>query len=325
MLIKIILLIILITINGIFSATEIAFLSLNKYELKKQIKKDNKKAKKILELLNDSSTFLSSIQIAITLSGFLASAFAAENFASELSDIINIDFLTTNILIIIITIVLSYFTLVFGELIPKKIGLAYSEKISFIMIDIINIVITVFKPFIIVLSSSVDTFIKIFNIKPKKELDEDNIKDNILDASLEEFEKYLLLNIFEFNDTTVKNAMTSIENVITIDINITKEELLKVLKKYKYTRYPIIKNNEIIGVLNIKDLIMKKVDKFNIKNYVRKITKIDSNTIIDDAFFMLSYSHDVMAIIKENNKTIGIITIEDIIEEVIPNVFDEYD
>ena len=137
MIIKIIILIILILINGVFSATEIAFLSLSKYELNKELKKGNKKAEKIRNLLNDSSSFLSAIQISITLSGFLASAFAAESFASELSNIISIDFISketlTTILIVLITIILSYFTLVFGELVPKKIGLAYTKKISFSM------------------------------------------------------------------------------------------------------------------------------------------------------------------------------------------------
>lgn len=325
MLIKLILLIILIIINGIFSATEIAFLSINKYKLNKEIKKDNIKAKKILDLLNDSSTFLSSIQISITLSGFLASAFAAENFASELSEILNINFLTTNILIIIITCILSYFTLVFGELIPKKIGLAYSEKISYSMVNIINITIIIFKPFILILKNSVNFFSKLLNIKQKEELNEDNIKDNIIDASLEEFEKNLLLNVFEFNDTTIKEIMTKMKDVISIDINIEKEEFLKIIKKHKYTRYPITKNNEIIGILNIKDIIIKKIDNFNIKKYTRKVTKLNSDTIIDDAFLILSSNHEVMALVKENNEIIGIITLEDIIEEVIPNVFDEYD
>lgn len=324
MLIKIFLLSVLIIINGIFSATEIAFLSLNKYELNKEIKKGNKKSGKILSLLNDSSTFLSSIQISITLSGFLASAFAAESFASELSDILNIKFLNTNVLIVLITIILSYFTLVFGELIPKKIGLVYSKKISFMMINPINIIITIFKPFIFVLKSSVNFFINLFNIKSKEEIDEDNIKDNIIDASLEEFEKYMLLNVFEFNDTTVKEVMTKLEDTITIDINTPKEEVSKILKEYKYTRYPITKNNKIIGLLNVKDLIIKKVEEFNLKDYVRNIKEIESSTIIDDAFLMLSSNHEVMASITEKGKTIGIITIEDIIEEVIGNVFDEY-
>lgn len=324
MIIKILLLIILIIINGIFSATEIAFLSLNKYELNKEIKKDNKKAKKILEHLNDSSTFLSSIQISITLSGFLASAFAAESFASELSNILNIEFLTTNVLIVIITIILSYFTLVFGELIPKKIGLAYSKNIAFSMVNIINIVIILFKPFILILTSSVNFFIKLLKVKNKEELEENNIKDNIIDAQLEEFEKYLLLNVFQFNDTTVKEVMTNIDNTISIDINASKKEVINILKQYKYTRYPIVSNNKIIGILNIKDLIIKKIDKFNLKDYIRNIPTIESNTIIDDAFFMLTSKHEVMAIVNEFGKNIGIITIEDILEEVIGNVFDEY-
>ena len=145
MIFKILLLIVLVLINGVFSATEIAFLSINKYKLSKEIKNGNKKAIKIAALLKDSSTFLSAIQILITLSGFLASAFAAENFASELSSLISITFISketlTNILIILITIILSYFTLVFGELVPKKIGLAYSLEISFKMVNIIDIVI----------------------------------------------------------------------------------------------------------------------------------------------------------------------------------------
>lgn len=324
MIIKIFLLGILIIINGIFSATEIAFLSLNKYELNKEIKNGNKKAKKILNLLNDSSTFLSSIQISITLSGFLASAFAAESFASELSEILNISFLTTNVLIVIITIILSYFTLVFGELVPKKIGLAYSKKIAFGMVEVINVIITIFKPFIVVLRSSVDAIVKLFNIRQQDSIDEDNVKDTIVDASLEEFEKYLLLNVFEFNDTMVKDVMTKLENVVSIDVNISKDDLLVILKKYKYTRYPVTRNDKIIGLLNIKDLMIKKIEDFKLSNYIRDITKISSDTIIDDAFLLLSSTHEVMASIVENGKVIGIITIEDIIEEVIGNVFDEY-
>lgn len=322
---KLILLIILILINGIFSATEIAYLSLSKYELNKKLKQGNRKAQKIINLLNDSSTFLAAIQISITLSGFLASAIAAEKFASELSELINIEFLTTNVLIVIITIILSYFTLVFGELVPKRIGLAHSETIAFIMVDIIDIIIIVFKPFIIILRNSVNFIIKLLKIKPKKEIEEDNIKDNILNSPLEEFEKYLLLNVFEFNDTTVKDIMTNIENVITIDINTTKEELFKILKKHKYTRYPVTKNNKIIGILNVKDLVIKKVPTFNLQNYIRKIRKIDSKTIIDDAYFKLSSNHEVMVSVTNDNKEIiGIVTIEDIIEEIIPNIFDEY-
>lgn len=328
MFLKIILLLFLIVINGIFSATEIAYLSLSKYDLHKELKKGNKKASKILVLINDSSTFLSAIQIAITLSGFLASAFAAENFASEIADFIVINNISkemlTNILVILITIILSYFTLVFGELIPKKLGLAYSKKISFAMIDPINFVITFFKPFIVILRATVNFFTKILNIQEQEKVDEDSVKSTIIDAELEEFEKDLLLNVFEFNDTTVKQAMTPKKEIISINYNTSADSLIKKLKTHKYTRFPITKDDQVIGFLNVKDLIIKNNKEFKLSNYLRSLPKIKSDTIIDDAFLYLRSKHEVMAGVYENEELIGIVTIEDIIEEVVGSIVDEY-
>lgn len=329
MIIKIILLLILILINGVFSATEIAFISINKYKLNKEIKKKNKKAVKIAELLKDSSTFLSAIQIAITLSGFLASAFAAENFASELSTIIKVSFLAqetlTNILVILITIILSYFTLVLGELVPKKIGLAYSDKIAFQMVEVIDIVIKVCKPFIIILKNSTDCLVKLLKIKKKTSNMEEEIKSSITDSNLEELEKQLLLNIFEFNDTTIGKIMTPKKDVITINITASKEEILKIIKEYKYTRFPITDGNDIIGVLNVKDLVIKQNKSFALKDYNRRIITLKDSMIIDDAYLYLNSNYEVMAKVVKNEEYIGIITLEDIIEELIGNIFDEYD
>ena len=329
MFIKIILLLVLILINGVFSATEMAFLSINKYKLAKEIKNKNKKAIKIANLLNDSSTFLSAIQIAITLSGFLASAFAAENFASELADIISISTISketlTSILVIIITIILSYFTLVLGELVPKKIGLAYSEKIAFSMVDIIDIVIKVCKPFIIILKASTDFIVKLFKVRRTSQNEEEDIKSTITDSNLEKLEKQLLLNIFEFNDTTIDKVMTPKNNVISIDINSTNEEILSTIKKYKYTRFPILENDKIIGILNVKDLVIKQNKDFKLKNYLRRIVTLNNDMIIDDAYLYLNSKYEVMAQVVKNNEFIGIVTIEDIIEELVGNIFDEYD
>lgn len=329
MLFKIILLFILILINGIFSATEIAFLSINKYNLSKEIKKKNKKAIKIAELLKDSSTFLSAIQIAITLSGLLASAFAAENFASELSSMLNISFISndtlTSVLIVIITFILSYFTLVFGELVPKKIGLSYSDKIAFQMVDVIDIVIRVCHPFIIILGSSTDAIVRLFRIKKNTSNIEEELKSTISESNLDDLEKKLLLNVFSFNDTTIKKAMTPKEEVISIKLDSSKEEVLKVIKKYKYTRFPIIDNDNIIGILNVKDIVIMKNKTFNLKNYLRKIPKLKDDMMIDDAYLYLNSNSEVMAYVIKDNQYIGIITIEDIIEELIGNVFNEYD
>lgn len=330
MLLEIVLLIILIFINGIFSATEIAFLSINKYELNKESVKNNKKAIKIINLINDSSTFLSAIQIAITLSGFLASAFAAENFASEIANLINISFLTeeatTNILIIIITIILSYFTLVFGELVPKKIGLAYSKELSYKMVNIVDFVIKVCKPFILILKNSTDFVTKILKIKKKTDNFEDDLKSTIVDSSLEELEKKLLLNVFEFNDTTVKDVMVKKSNVISIDKKIDKDELLNIIKEYRFTRFPVMDDNKVIGILNIKDLIVNHNRKFKLKDYIKSIPVMNEDMIIDDAFLYLNSNYQAMAIVAgDDGEYLGIVTTTDIIEEIIGNVFDEYD
>ena len=331
MLIRILILIILIGINGVFSATEIAFLSLNKYKLNKEVKKGNKKASKIVNLLNDSSTFLSAIQVAITLSGFLASAFAAESFADEIAFMLNLSILpietVTNILIVVITIILSYFTLVFGELVPKKIGLANPEKISYAMVGVICFVIAFFKPFIIILKASTNLMEKLLNIKPQKEEVEEELKDTIVDSNLEELEKKMLLKVFEFNDVTIKDVMTKKEKVVSIDVTESKEEVAKKVRKSKFTRFPVIKNDKVIGIVNIKDIILDsdRNKEYSVYRYLRKVEKLDAKTIIDDAFLLLNSNYEAMAIVKENNEYIGIVTVEDILEHIVGNVFDEYD
>ena len=326
--IKILLLIILIIINGIFAATEIAFLSLNKYELHKKIKEGNSKAVKILNLINDSSTFLSTIQITITLSGFLASAFAAENFASELASVITIQGITqetlTSILIVLITIILSYFTLVFGELVPKKIGMIYSEKIAYKMVGVINIVIKLLKPFIMILKSSVNFIMNILKLERKEDNNEDVIKDSIVESQLEDFEKNILFNVFEFDDKTVDKAMTPIKDVKSIDVNDSMSDILAEIKKYKYTRFPVTKDNKIIGVINIKDFVIKNAKNFSVKKHVKKLMKVSYDTITDDAYLLLTSKHCMMAAVEKDNEIIGIVTLEDIIEELIGNIYDEY-
>ena len=329
MLFRVIFLIILVIINGIFSATEMAFLSLSKYELNKELKKQSKKATKILNLLNDSSTFLSAIQIAITLSGFLASAFAAESFASEIADVLTISFLSkevlTSILIVIITMVLSYFTLVFGELVPKKIGLTYSKRIAFSMVPVIDIVIIIFKPFIVLLRASTELTLKLLKVDKVQENNEDEIKNSIMSADLEELEKKLLLNVFEFNDTTIDKVMTKKEDVVYLDINADIDSVMSAIKETKFTRFPVVDNDEVVGVLNIKDLLVHHKKGLEIKKYLRNIESLSYNMIIDDAFLYLNSEYEPIAKVEKDGKWIGIVTIEDIIEEIIGNIFDEYD
>ncbi len=329
MILKICVLALLVFLNGIFSATEIAFLSLSRYELNKEMKRKKKKAYRIVKLLNDSSTFLSAIQIVITLSGFLASAFAAESFASEIAEWMNPTWIgkdvLTNILVVLITLVLSYFTLVLGELVPKQIGLAYSKKIAFMMITPIDIVITIFKPFIFILGASTNFLLKVLRVRQKKGEEEEEIKSTIVESNLETLEKKILLRVFAFNDTVVEKVMTPREEVVTIDKKDSREQILKIIKATKYTRFPIMNQGEVIGVINIKDFLIHRNQNFSLNDYIRKIETISYDTIIDDAFLLLNRKYEPIAKVMKNGQWIGIVTLEDIIEEVVGNVFDEYD
>lgn len=339
MLFKIFILIILILLNGLFASTEMAFVSLNKMELSEQIKKGNKKSKKIKKLLDNSSGFLATIQICITLAGFLASAFAAETFAEDIVTVISphldisVSVLET-VTIILVTIILSYFTLIFGELVPKKIALAYPNKVSYMVVNLIYALEKILYPFVAFLTFSTNSVCKLLHIKQEKEekLTEKEIiaiiskgrEDGIIDNE----EQDLLLNIFKFDDTTAKEVMTPREKMVAVDCYTSQKVLLNVIKNSKYSRIPVYEEDldDIIGVLVVKDLIMQfsKESKFNIKNLIRKPFFVNADDKVDDVFRIMQKEKHSMAIVKDGNKTIGLITLEDAIEEILGNISDEY-
>lgn len=339
MLIKILILFLLIILNGIFSASEMAFVSLNKFELEDNIKKGNKKSRRIKKLLDNSSGFLATIQICITLAGFLSSAFAAETFAEDIVIAIS-PYLTisTSILetitIILVTLVLSYFTLVLGELLPKRIALAYPEKVSYLVVNIIYILEKILYPFVWLLTKSTSFICKIFKIKIDNEekLTEKEIisiiskgkEDGIIDST----EKAMLLNIFKFDDTTAEKVMTVREKMTAVDTYISEKALLNVIRTCKYSRIPVYKDklDNIVGILVVKDLIMQysRESKFDIKKILREAYFVNFNDKVDEIFKEMQHSKHAMAIVKNGNRTVGLITLEDAIEEILGNISDEY-
>jgi len=338
MLFSIILLVVLIFINGVFSASELAFLSLDKVKLKNEIEKGNKKAIKIEKLLSNPSSFLSTIQIGITLAGFLASAFAADYFADYFLNIINISFISLStlrtILVVLITIVLSYFTLVFGELVPKKIAINSSFKVAYLFIDLIRVVHVIFYPLIKLLTISTEFICKLFNIKESNnKLTEEDIKKMILlgkdEGILEEKEKEYILNVFNFNDVEVSKVMTKKDDVIILNIDDELKDNILKIKKTKYSRYPVYKDNidNIIGILNVKDLIIRYGDSENINliDILRPVVSFDWNEKIDDVFRFMQEKNESICTIYKNGKFVGIVTVEDAVEEIVGNIYDEYD
>ena len=331
---NLLLLIILIAINGIFSASELAFLKINKYELKNKIKIHDKKAIQINKILSDQSAFLSTIQISITLAGFLASAFAADYFADYFLQIINISFISSStlrtILVIIITFILSYVTLIFGELVPKKIAINNPYKIACIFIGLISFVKTFFSPLIKLLTLSTNFICKIFKIKENEDkITEDEIKKIILlgntEGVIEEKEKDYILNIFNFNDIEVEKIMTKKEDVVMININDDMKNILSTIKESKYTRFPVYDKNEIIGILNVKDFILNYNELKDLRSIVRTVNKYEYTEKIDDVFRMMQKNNEPISLIYNKKEMVGIVTIEDAIEEIVGNIFDEYD
>ena len=331
MLIRIILLVILIGINGILSASEIAYLSLDKYSI---AKKRDKKSKKIMKMLQDESKFLSTIQVGITLAGFLASAFAADSFTELLIGygfFLVSDSFTENFLMILITLILSYFTLVFGELVPKKVGLSNPTKIANLTIDFISAIAVVANPLIILLTKSTEIVCKILNIKERDDsLTEKDIKKMIVTGSkegvLEEKEKEYILNIFEFNDKTANKIMTPRSQVTILNINDTMPELIKKIKSSSFTRFPVLNGEKVVGFINIKDFIYihQTQKEVTIQDLIRPVLKFKKTEKIDDIFRIMQEKHETFSIIQDKDEFIGILTMEDAIEEIVGNIEDEY-
>lgn len=331
MIIKILILLILILINGILSASEVAFLSLNKYDL---MNKRNKKSTKILKTINDESKFLSTIQIGITIAGFFASAYASDTFTDALMDMglfIISDNFTEIFIMIIITFILSYITLVFGELVPKRIGRANPVKVAYRFINFISIIGFIFYPLIKVLTISTNGICKLFNIKEKNQnLTTKDIKKMIVNGSkegiVEEKEKEYILNIFTFKDKTASRIMTPKSEVITIDIDDSKEKIIRIIKKNRFTRFPVLENNEIIGFLNVKDFIYihQAHKNFKLRNLIHEVLFFDKRDKIDDIFRIMQENHETFSVIKDKDEFIGILTMEDAIEEIMGNIEDEY-
>lgn len=337
MIIRILILVVLIIINAIFSSSELAFLSLEKFELDEMVRKRKKGAKKIRKILEDPNKLLSTTQIGITLAGFLSSAFAASMFVNKIMDtgfrVISYEF-TKGVLIILITIVLSYFSLVFGELVPKKIALSNPFKVAQIYVNLISFMQIIFYPLIKLLSISTNLICKILGIKEKNnDFTEDDIKRIILtgtrDGIIEKKEQEYIFNIFEFNDTTVENVMTPKEECELIDVNISFNALLNRIKKTKYTRYPVYDGdtNNIIGIFNVKDYIMYKKDNegFNLRNLLFKVKRYNYDDKIDGVFANMQKEHIQMAIVMKDKKFVGVVTLEDAVEEILGNIYDEYD
>jgi len=344
-LLQLFVLVLLVSTNAFLAASEIALISLNDKKVKKMAEEGNKKAKILEKLISEPSKFLATIQIGITLSGLLASAFASESFADKLTELImstNLPFdksIVKGVILLLITMVLSYFTLVFGELVPKRIAMQKPEKISMIVIKPLYALSRITIPIVKFLSLSTNFVIRLFGGDPninEKNITEEEIR-MMVDAGEEEgvildSEKEMIDNIFEFDDTIVSEVMTHRTDMVAVPIDATLDEIMDIIISEKFTRLPVYEDtiDNIIGILHAKDLL-KYVNKdaqgkFNLKEIIRQPYFVPESKKTDELFKDLQKSKTHMAIvIDEYGGTAGLVTIEDLIEEIVGNIFDEYD
>ena len=329
---SIIILIILILINAFFASAEIAFISLNDAKIDIQAKEGNKKAKKIQNMLKNPSKFLATIQIGVTLAGFLSSAFASDTFADKLAPVLN-EWLPSlsistwkSISIIIITIILSYFTLVFGELVPKRIAMKYYEKVSFASIGVIKTISVITAPFVKFLTFSTNIVSKLFGVTGEEE---DNVTEEEIrmmvdvgeeKGTIEEEEKEMINNVFEFNDKFVSEIMVPRNKIFALD---------KLSVDMRYSRIPVYDENmdNIKGIIYIKDLLISNKNKNSkIKSLVKEAYFVSETKRVNELFQELRKDKKQIAIVlDEYGGTAGMVTMEDILEEIVGEIYDEYD
>ena len=341
LLLQIVIIIILTGINAFFSSAEMAIVSLNKNKLKILIEDGNKKAILLDNLLQEPSKFLSTIQVGITLAGFFASASAATGLSQYLSNALqplNIPY-SNQISMILITFLLSYVTLVFGELIPKRIALRNSEKIALSSIGVVVFISKLFSPFVKFLTFSTNLVLTILKMK------EDNIEEKVSKEELRslvevgkehgvinEAEQEMIENIIEFDEKIAREIMIPRTKVFLIDKNISIHELFENKEIGKYSRIPVYENeaDNIVGVLLTKDLMMeaykKGFDNIKVADLLQEAYFVPETKNVNELFneMQLEKKH-ITILIDEYGGFSGIVTLEDLIEEVMGNIADEFD
>ncbi len=342
---KILLLLVLILVNAYFAMAEIAVISLNDAKMEKMAEEGNKKARLVLKLTKNPTRFLSTIQIGITLAGFLTSASAATSFAELLTDAITTKFnvsesVISPVAVVVITLIMSYFSLVLGELVPKRIGMQIPEKVAFMVAKPLLFISKVTGPFVRFLSFSTNTIVKILGFDPnanEESVTEEEIR-MMVDVGgekgvIEDDQKEMINNIFEFDDIDAGDIMTHRTDVVAADVSdITVDDFIKLAIEEGRSRIPLYEEDidNIVGIVYVKDLLKYIGKQMPAKKLLRDIMRepyfIPETKACGELFKEMRAKRLQMAVVvDEYGGTAGIVTIEDIVEAVMGSIQDEYD
>ncbi len=336
---ELIIIILLTLVNAFFAAAEIAFVSINNSKIDRLAEDGDKKAKRVLALLEESDNFLATIQVAITFAGFLSSAQAATSFAVVLSDVLP-DFAgAQTVATIIVTLILSYFTLVFGELFPKQVALQMPETIAMATSGVIMFTQKLFKPFIWLLSASTGLLQRIAPIdftKSEEKFTREEMRVIIEESrksdSFDTDELDMMEGVLSLDTKVARGVMVPRTDTIMLDIDDPYEENLMKIIESPYSRIPIYKDEKdnVIGVLHVKNLLrvastegFENIDLLEISN---PPMLVPSTVYTDDLLIEFQREQQHMAIlIDEYGGVEGIVTMEDLLEEIVGEIDDESD
>ena len=334
----------LILINAFFAATETSVVSLNENKIRKQADDGDLKAKQLLKMIESPTRFLSTIQVCITLSGFLASAFASDSFAALLVGLfVNAGFTLISpaalhtICVILITLVLSYFMIVLGELVPKRVALQNPEKTASFACGTIRVVSKIFSPLVWLLSASTNGVLRLLRINPNEaseEVTEEEIRMMVDMGSetgaIEQDERAMIENIFEFNNTTAADVMVHRMDVVAIHVEDDDQEILKTIRESGLSRFPVYDSDidDIIGILNTRDFLLnaQAQQPRPLRQLLRDVYMVPETVAADTLFSnMQKQKIHLAVVVDEYGGMSGIVTMEDLLEEIVGNIYDEFD
>ena len=340
---QILLQIVFILLNAFFAGSEIAFLSLNQIKLSKQAEEGDKAAARLLVLVENPNRFLSAIQVAITLSGFLGAAFGTENFSGYLADFLVDVGLPLSpsvagvIAMVVVTIIISFFSIAFGEMVPKRIAMQKPDMWARMALGTVKAISLVFAPMMWLLDVTTNGTLKLLGMKTKADdgaASEEDIRLMVENSgeqgAIAQDEQQWIENVFDFGDMVASDVMTPEPDVTAFSIDETPENIIQAIQETGLSRYPVYEEdiNDICGVLNARDFLlnMQAKNPKPIKGLLRRAYFVPESVHADQLFKdMQSQKHHFAIVVDEYGGTAGVVTMEDLLEEIVGNIYDEFD
>lgn len=334
----------LILLNAFFAATEIAVISLNEKKVRAQAESGEKRAKKLLKIIQEPTQFLSTIQIGITLAGFLGSAFAADNFAERLTGgLVRLfgipaghEGTVRTVSVILITLILSYFTLILGELVPKRVAMRHKEKLAGAVCGVVSVLSKILKPVIWLLTVSTNGVLRLVGIDPKEQEEAVSEEDIVMmldaggdDGTIRRDDIRYIKNVFRLEHQAAVDIMTPRGAVVAVPTDTDEKSLTELIAREGYSRIPVYEEDldRVVGILHASEYLLRRDEKnFDLRSILHEPQFVPETMPLDALFREMQREHNHMAVVvNEFGMTLGIVTMEDVLEELVGEIWDEQD